>query len=286
VERLLLISEWGFPMTCTELRHLIKAYLDGLGKTTRFVDNLPGPDFVKGFMKRHPRLTIRTTSMIKRARAAVSSKVVEDFFKRFAKTAEGVPPTHIYNYDESGLKDDPGADKAIFRKGVKYAEQIRYHTKSQISVMFCGTISGKLLPPYVIYKAANCWESWRQRGPDGARYTATPSGWFEGSSFTDWFKKVLLPDAKKLPGKKVLIGDNLSSHINMEVISLCASNNIEFVCLPPNSTHLLQPLDVGIFGPMKQAWRVQLKSYSAKDPTAKLLNKSDFPGMLKAVLWI
>jgi hypothetical protein len=72
----------------------------------------------------------------------------------------------------------------------------------------------------------------------------------------------------------------------MEVISLCASNNIEFVCLPPNSTHILQPLDVGIFGPMKQAWRAQLKSYSAKDPTAKLLNKSEFPGMLKAVLQI
>ena len=184
VERLLLMSEWGFPMTCKELRHLIKAYLDGLGKTTRFVGNLPGPHFVKRFMKRHPTLTVRTTSMIKRARAAVSSKVVEDFFKRFTKTAEGVPPTHIYNYDESGLKDDPGADKAIFRKGVKHAEQIRDYTKSQISVMFCGTAAGRLLPPYVVYKAANCWESWRQRGPDGARYSATASGCFEGCTFT------------------------------------------------------------------------------------------------------
>jgi hypothetical protein len=70
VERLLLMSKWNFPMTCTELRHLIKAYLDGLRKTTRFVGNLQGPDFVKGFMKRHPTLFIRTTSMIKRARAA------------------------------------------------------------------------------------------------------------------------------------------------------------------------------------------------------------------------
>jgi hypothetical protein len=106
-------------MTCTEVRHLIKAYQDGLGKTTRFVGNLPGPDFVKGFMKRHPTLTIRTTSKNKTARAAVSSKVVEDFFKRFAKTAD------ICNYDESGLKDNPGMDMAIFNKGVKHAEQIK-----------------------------------------------------------------------------------------------------------------------------------------------------------------
>jgi hypothetical protein len=66
--------------------------LSGWRKTTRFVGDLPGPDIVKGFMKRHPTLIIRTTSMIKRARAVISSKVVEDFFKSFANSAEGSPP--------------------------------------------------------------------------------------------------------------------------------------------------------------------------------------------------
>ncbi len=47
-------------------------------------------------------------------------------------------PTLIYNYNDSGLKDDQGTDKAMFKKGVKHAEQIRDHTKSWISVMFCG----------------------------------------------------------------------------------------------------------------------------------------------------
>ncbi len=81
MERLLLMSEWDIPMTCTELRHLIKAYLDGLGKTTRIVGNLLGPDFVKGFMKRHPTLIIRTTSMTKRARAV-----------KFCQFSGGGPP--------------------------------------------------------------------------------------------------------------------------------------------------------------------------------------------------
>ncbi len=44
--------------------------------------------------------------------------------------------------------------------------------------------------------------------------------------------------------------DNLSSHVSLEVISLCRENNIEYVCLLPNSTDKMQPLDVGIFGPM------------------------------------
>ncbi len=94
VERLLLMSEWGFPMTCWKRRHLFKVYIDGLGKPTRFVGNLPGSDFVKGFMKRHPTLYIRTTSMIKRARAVISSKVMENYIKSLANSAEEVPPPH------------------------------------------------------------------------------------------------------------------------------------------------------------------------------------------------
>jgi hypothetical protein len=35
VERLLVLSVWGFPLNTNDLKHLIKAYLDGIGKTTK-----------------------------------------------------------------------------------------------------------------------------------------------------------------------------------------------------------------------------------------------------------
>jgi transposase len=34
VQRLKVMGEWGFPLTSHDLRHLIKSYLDGLGKTS------------------------------------------------------------------------------------------------------------------------------------------------------------------------------------------------------------------------------------------------------------
>jgi hypothetical protein len=49
VERLIVLGDWGFPVSRRDLRTLIKDYLDGLGRTTRFPDNLPGRDFVTGF---------------------------------------------------------------------------------------------------------------------------------------------------------------------------------------------------------------------------------------------
>jgi transposase-like protein len=40
VERLVLMGEWGFPLTCRDLTAIIKAYLDELGRTTRNVRKL------------------------------------------------------------------------------------------------------------------------------------------------------------------------------------------------------------------------------------------------------
>jgi hypothetical protein len=96
--------------------------------------------------------------------------------------------------------------------------------------------------------------------------------------------RIVLPAAKRLGGKTLLIGDNLASHLSVEVITLCKENNVEFVCLPANSTHILQPLDVGLFGPMKADWRKQLRSYASQDPTSSLLQKTQFPRMLKELV--
>jgi hypothetical protein len=149
--------------------------------------------------------------------------------------------------------------------------------------MFCGCIR-YLLPPYVVYKGANVYDSWCTGGPKGTVYTSSQSGWFDMYIFGDWFKKIFLPHVRRLPGKKLLLGDNLSSHISLEVIELCKENNIAFVCLPPNSTDKMQPLDVGFFGPMKGKWKSQLQAYADRDPSAKLLLKTQFPAMLKELL--
>jgi hypothetical protein len=125
------------------------------------------------------------------------------------------------------------------------------------------------------------YRSWKEGRPKGARYNTSASGWFDGCIFTDWFITCALPVLKKLPGKKILLGDNLSSHISDEFIDLCGQNQIEFVCLPPNSTDKLQPLDVGYFAPMKAIWRKVLLDFKEKNPTEATIPKSEFPRLFK-----
>lgn len=52
--------------------------------------------------------------------------------------------------------------------------------------------------------------------------------------------------------KKLIVGDNLRSHFTPNVIpQLDLQNEVYFTCLPVNSTHFMQPLDVAVFKPLK-----------------------------------
>ena len=58
--------------------------------------------------------------------------------------------------------------------------------------------------------------------------------------------------------------DGHSSHVNLEFINYCDQNRILILILPPHSTHRLQPLDVGVFGPLLIAYSNQLNSLQHK----------------------
>jgi hypothetical protein len=49
----------------------------------------------------------------------------------------------------------------------------------------------------------------------------------------------------------MLILDGYRSHLTPEFDRTCTKNDIIPVCMPPHSSHLLQPLDVGCFVVLK-----------------------------------
>lgn len=276
-------SEWGFPMTRMDIRMLVRDYLNRKGVTIKkFPNNLPGIDWFYGFLRRNNALTQRLAQNIKRCRANITREIVTNYFDNLRKILEDVPPSHIVNYDETNLTDDPGRVKVLCRRGSKRVERIIDSSKASTSVMMSISASGTLLPPYIVYKSVHLYPTWIEGGPEGSVYNRTKSGWFDAASFEDWFDKILLPYFKKLPGKKILLGDNLASHTSLHVLQSCEANNIHFVLLPPNGTHLLQPLDVAFFAPFKKSWRAILTAWKTKNRGC--VPKSEFPRLLKTAI--
>ncbi|CAG4995233.1 unnamed protein product [Parnassius apollo] len=159
------------------------------------------------------------------------------------------------------------------------------HSKASTSLMMAASADGVLLPCYVVYKAKHLYESWIEQGPKGCRYNCTSSGWFDSNTFEDWVRTIALSYFNGKDGKKILIGDNLSSHLSLDLIRECKEKNVHFIFLPPNSTHLTQPLDVAFFRPTKGAWRDILFLWKKTEGrTLPSIPKSVFPSLLKKLI--
>lgn len=284
------VADWGFPFTTLDMRFLAKCYLDSCSRTvTCFKQNFPSPEWASSFIKRHAQhLRHRLCQNIKQARAEVSPDMINNYFDNLTSSLKNdddtfPDPDCIFNYDETNLTDDPGVKKCVFRRGVKYAERVCDSTKSSTSVMFCGSASGTVLPPYVVYKAEHLWDRWMEGGPKGARYNRSKSGWFDSVTFSDWFQSIFLPHTRRFNKKVFLIGDNLASHFTEQVVKSAAEHNVAFICLPKNSTHLCQPLDVAFYRPLKRSWRKILDEWKTTGVAtkSKTVTKEAFPGLLK-----
>ena len=71
-----------------------------------------------------------------------------------------------------------------------------------------------------------------------------------------------------------MILDRYASHVTFEFVQYCEDYKIIPLCLPPHSTHYLQPLDVGIFGPLAKAYRTRVSRGSIFG--AQRINNYDF----------
>lgn len=284
VKTILTASEWGYPFEKIDIRYLVKSYLDRSGrKESRFNNNLPGEDWVNNFYQRHKDvLTVRLSENIKRSRAAISRDTINEYFEHVSVSLENVSPDNLVNYDETNFTDDPGRKKVIVRRSCKHAERVIDSSKSATSVMFAVTASGLMLPPFVVYKSENLYQNWMKNGPKDCRFGRSKSGWFDQCLFEEWFYTIICPYFRRKEGPKVLIGDNLASHLSVAVINECEKLDIKFVLLPPNSTHLTQPLDVAVFRPIKTSWRNVLTRWKKKNKG--VLPKELFPSMLNTAL--
>ncbi|KAK9701626.1 CENP-B N-terminal DNA-binding domain [Popillia japonica] len=162
-------GDWRYPLLKADLQWIAKNYADSKGRIlpNPVVNNKPGIDWVDSLLARHKdEVTRRVAANIKRSRASVGKETIKEYFINLGKTLENVPPSHIFNYDETNCTDVPGKKKN-YRRGIKYSEQICNYTKSATTVMMCISASGVLLPPYIVYRAERMWSTWTMNGPKG-----------------------------------------------------------------------------------------------------------------------
>lgn len=83
------------------------------------------------------------------------------------------------------------------------------------------------------------------------------SGWMAGETFFEYVSIVFHPWLVKTNIKFpiLLVIDGHVSHLTETLRIFCSENGIILMALYRQFTHILKPMDVSVFHPLKSAWR-------------------------------
>ena len=130
------MAKWNHPINRKQIQILVKNILDNQNiKIPRFKNNIPKARWIRGFCVRN-KISKRRATNIKRARAAITENTVNEFFDNLSVSLSMLYPditnlpTHIFNYDETNLTNDPQKAEVLARRGHGRLELRMDHSKT------------------------------------------------------------------------------------------------------------------------------------------------------------
>lgn len=242
------------------------------------------------FLRRHPELSLRTTLQLGKERAVISPEKVTRWFvdlQSYLETEVKDPdlmkdPSRIYNADESGFSLCPKGGKVLGSKGTSVVYNFSGSDKSQLTVMSSMSATGHYPPPMIVYPgqrfAYNPLE-----GFESANMGRTLTGWMDSDLFCEWLKTTFIPavDERRVTRPLILFIDGHSTHLTLEASTICKENGIVLYCLLAHASHLLQPLDLRLFSPLKENWRQSVRAWQLEH-IGEFLTKRNFASVFKS----
>jgi hypothetical protein len=173
----------------------------------------------------------------------------------------GIQPGDIYNFDETGFAMGLISTQRVVTRAEYYGRRalLQPGNREWVTAIEAVSADGYSLPPCVIFKGKNFIASWFDEQlhlPKDWRIEVSPNGWTTDEIGLRWLQKLFIPatTARARGGYRLLILDGHGSHLTPQFDQICAENNVIPLCMPPHSSHLLQPLDVGCFAILKRAY--------------------------------
>lgn len=140
--------------------------------------------------------------------------------------------------------------------------------------------AGQAIPGTFIYPVKNVNLNKMVNLPDGFIPLATKSGWMTADLFLISLKHFVSQITCSPEKPILLILDNHISHISWPVVKYCKEVGIVLFTLPPHTSHVTQPLDRGLFGPMKGDLKHAHSDWMRLHP-GKRISIYDVPGLTK-----
>jgi hypothetical protein len=256
VEHILDLCERGFPPRLAAVKDMADSLLAECHRDP------VGQNWAKTFVKRQPALQVKFNRKYDYKKALCKDpEVIQAWFQlvQNMKAKHSILDEDTYNFDETGFmmgvistgavvtgSDCRGRQKAVQQGNCEWTTVIQ-----GINAM------GWAIPPFVIFQGKHHLSAWYKEAslPQDWVIAVSENGWTTNELGLQWLKHFDEHTKKRTVGTShLLVIDGHESHDSLPFQQYCKENNIVTLCMPPHSLHLLQPLDVGCFAPLKKAY--------------------------------
>ncbi|KAJ8104468.1 hypothetical protein OPT61_g10741 [Boeremia exigua] len=132
------------------------------------------------------------------------------------------------------------------------ATAVQPGNREWVTAIECINASGWSLPPFVILAGKLHQAGWYKDLPPDWAVALSDNGWTTNELSLKWVKHFNRHTESCTQGAyRLLILDGHESHATPEFDQFCKDNKIITLCMPPHTSHLLQPLDVSCYSPLK-----------------------------------
>ena len=165
-------------------------------------------------------------------------------------------PENVYNMEETGVMLSK-LGSVLAGKDDRHDYRGAGMKRTTVTAVECISADGRALLPLVIWPASTHRSNWTTYPTPGWHYGFSDNGHNDSKVCLEWLTRVFYPQTKQLANGKprVLICDGFRTHETLEILEFCFSNNVMLCRIPSHTSHKLQPCDVGVFAPLKTAYR-------------------------------
>jgi hypothetical protein len=283
VQWVLSMDQRGLAPTQDVVRQMANLLLQ---KRSQNQDNPPltvGQHWVYNLVQRHKALKSQYNRKYDYQRAKCEDpSIIRPWFELVYNTIEkyGILDTDIYNFDETGFQMGVISTAKVIT-GVERSNRpvsIQPGNREWVTAIDCICADGYSLPPVIIFEGKVHQSTWYTNNTLPADWVigVSENGWTNDVLGLTWLKNVFEKHTvQRTRGVyRLLILDGHGSHLTPEFDLFCTEHRIIALCMPPHSSHLLQPCDVSLFAVLKRQYGQQIQGYIRRG--VNHIDKQDF----------
>ncbi|SCO92408.1 related to transposase [Fusarium oxysporum] len=226
-----------------------------------------GKRWTINFMKRQPELKTCFQRRYDYQRAKCEDPtIICNWFRLVQNTIArySIRSDDIWNFDETGFIMGLIASGIVVTGAERRGrpKSVQPGNREWVTAIQAINAEGQAIDPFIVVAGQYHLANWYQDSnlPGTWAIATTANGWTDNETGLDWLKHFNRYTTDRSVGPyRLLILDGHESHQSADFQIYCEVNNIITLCMPPHSSHLLQPLEVVCFGPLKKAYGQEIE---------------------------